>query len=436
MSKQAFIKAMGHVDDHILEQYIAEEDRLSARKPLWKRTWVHLTAAAACLTLIVTGFLLFGQKDSGLSITMDELLEMIPHLEGVGTSFYSTITVSDVDELNLRPVPEQDTISAYKNNRTFIPLDEVAFSQYADAVLTRLADSLGAKVPEYTIENSTNRMSEICEKDGFEFDPYIWSVLRGHCELDDMETTFNQGISCYEFSLNFDIRNEDATPFFWNEKALQVDLRQSDEEILNAMEDLKEKLFSVFDVTFSDVLIRRDRDTIRIYYYNAEDEVNTPMADLPHPRPFSNYIYMVFHHLEDSDDPLLPCSLIYYRKSLIDPDDIYTKFEVPMRTLDEAEELLYKGYVFGGYGCPLCMEEQDPIDFEGYDLVGLEYMYSIDSTVYMNNWMPKNAIPFYVFYKEISSGEGVTKYAYTYVPAIEIEGLDEYFEKKFSHHNS
>ena len=102
-------------------------------------------------------------------------------------------------------------------------------------------------------------------------------------------------------------------------------------------------------------------------------------------------------------------------------------------SLSEAEALLYKGYVFGGHTCPLCMREQDKVDFEGYDFVGLAYVFEYSQP----DGPPAMGIPFYTFYKEIgASPNGNTVYAQTYVPAIEVYGYEEYFESQAEEHQS
>ena len=91
-------------------------------------------------------------------------------------------------------------------------------------------------------------------------------------------------------------------------------------------------------------------------------------------------------------------------------------------TLKPEEAITYfesKGYVIGGYACPLCTAFQEKIDFEEYDFVCVRYRICKDAV-----------IPFYNFYKRI---EGDT-YALTSVPAIEIEGYAEHFEKVQSNH--
>jgi hypothetical protein len=102
-------------------------------------------------------------------------------------------------------------------------------------------------------------------------------------------------------------------------------------------------------------------------------------------------------------------------------------------SLEEAEALLYNGYVFGGHSCPLCMAEQEKVDFEGYDFVSMEYLfryyYNADREV------PSTGIPFYAFYKKIGTApNGNLIYAKTYVPAIPVSGYTEYFEKQKENH--
>lgn len=99
------------------------------------------------------------------------------------------------------------------------------------------------------------------------------------------------------------------------------------------------------------------------------------------------------------------------------------------RDCEEAERLLYSGYVFGGHTCPFCMAEQKKVDFHGYDFVGLEYIFSMDDR------KGTEAVPFYAFYKKIgTAGNGNLIYARTYVPAFAVSGYREYFEKQKEAH--
>lgn len=95
-------------------------------------------------------------------------------------------------------------------------------------------------------------------------------------------------------------------------------------------------------------------------------------------------------------------------------------------SLEEAEIMLENGYVFGGHTCPLCMAEQDSIDFSDYDLVGIEYVERLGDDGRTTNEL----FPFYAFYKKVKEGS----YARTYVPAFRVSGLEEYFESRKNIH--
>jgi hypothetical protein len=106
----------------------------------------------------------------------------------------------------------------------------------------------------------------------------------------------------------------------------------------------------------------------------------------------------------------------------------YTVSQVlPTVSLSRAEELLAKGYVFGNHVCELCMANQDKIDFESYDYVGLTY----HTSGYLLSDTVKEAVPFYAFYKKLEDTEnGLTRYAVTYVPAVHVVGYESYFKNQ------
>ena len=109
--------------------------------------------------------------------------------------------------------------------------------------------------------------------------------------------------------------------------------------------------------------------------------------------------------------------------------DYYTvDAKTKMLTLEEAEELLEKGYVFGGHSCPLCMAAQPEVDFCEYSCVTVEYV----SNYYEEIW-----IPFYAFYKYIGKNQyGIDTYAKTYVPAVQVSGYEEYFVSQKDNHRN
>jgi len=81
------------------------------------------------------------------------------------------------------------------------------------------------------------------------------------------------------------------------------------------------------------------------------------------------------------------------------------------------------------------MANQEKVSFDDYDYVSFEYVREYPSSENGNE--SRAFIPFYAFYKEIGMADNGNKlFAKTYVPAIEIDGYEEYFESQAeTHHN-
>ena len=85
--------------------------------------------------------------------------------------------------------------------------------------------------------------------------------------------------------------------------------------------------------------------------------------------------------------------------------------------------MLEKGYVFAP-GCEACISMQPGVDFSDYDYVSFEYLQDAEAG---SNWV----LPFYAFYKKIKDNpNGTVTYAKTYVCAMEVPGLEAYFNSQ------
>jgi hypothetical protein len=92
----------------------------------------------------------------------------------------------------------------------------------------------------------------------------------------------------------------------------------------------------------------------------------------------------------------------------------------------EAAELLKKGYVFNGNRCSVCAKNQ--ADFSIYDRVMLIY-----ETIYYADY--GMAMPFYAFYKQMEGANGNPGSLVAFVPAFEVEGIEEYFAQRAAEHD-
>jgi hypothetical protein len=432
MSKKNFMIAMGQIDDQILDRYLQEDERLSAPIPFAKRPWVRIAALAACLVLIVTGIFLLlpsttNEPTISMTVTIEDVLSVIPMMESVPTTSYSQITLPYGKYPDYLPLVQQDTLPVYKNNRIHIPLSESAFSRFAFKTLNGFAAAFGTDPPQYTITDKTQKLHEMCQEYNLPFDLFTYAYLKGDVTLGDILVILDQSGSMYNLYLgNLKDQSFDGKP-------LTINPNLGDDQIIASLESVKQRLFEIFGESYPDILISRRDSIISVYYYNANDPVNTWILERSQiNRPIINCIALNYHL--EADQTISSLS-IDYRKSLVSSEKIYSTIDLPMRSLEDAEEWLNKGYVFGGYGCPLCMAEQTPVDFEDYDFVGIQYLHDY---IYMQGGAThiRMAIPFYVFYKVIETTDTTTTYAYTYVPAVEIEGMEEYFAKKYSHHDS
>lgn len=343
--------------------------------------------------------------------------------DSLGTSSYTKIYVPDERYLRVTEIPEDEYISVYKRNTDGKPLDTKEFTAFADQMLDSVSSALGITRLGYTVN----------QREAFSYSStYLEAVFNA---AEEREIGYNFLLSQYGMYNTFHLYGNSSSDgqISLNGVPVKIDQSKTDDEIIASLGDIKTQLFSVFGVTFEDVKIIRRYDSysehgatsLSVYFYNAADE---PLNE--YIGPVSDYICLYFDNISNwsgdvvSDTVLSNVDIDYFQYRT---DDTYTVSQnVRMISLEEAEWLLYNGYVFGGHSCPICMSMQSEVDFEGYDLVGLAYVFGYDS---------HEGIPFYTFYKKIGTApNGNSIYAMTYVPAVEVNGYKEYFEKQQEQH--
>ena len=321
--------------------------------------------------------------------------------EDMPTNAYVKIYVPSDDELKYyyTSVPSGNTVGVYNLKTTDIQMN--MYDWPAVKYLEKICDGLGVSYPDY---DNNNR--------------YFISF-----------TNYD-----YVYFLSFTQR--------WNRESLEqkivfdgvditVDQRLSDEQIKAALKPIKDKLCKTFDVDLPDICIKRNYDSysehgckyLNIYFYNAENnKVDFDVCRC------SDYISLEFDNASNFggdivSDGVLQVVTVRFAHYNCEPEAICEKnCDAELITLEEAEELLHKGYCFGGHICPLCMASQDKVSFEDYDKVGLVYF---------------EGMPFYAFFKNLQykSTNGNITYARTLVPAVEVSGYEEYFEAQEAFHN-
>ena len=323
------------------------------------------------------------------------------------TNAYVEVFVPNEQYLHITSIPSEEYLTIYEIRKPKKAINEKEFDDFMSYIFPKLCAEMNIDMPAYEIKKT-------------EDDIFTLRTLEG--------MSFSQNFQSNQFRLSH-LRDSDFV--------IEIDQRKTDTEIIRDIEPVKEKLFYIFGVEFSNIKIIREYDEyttaavrdIFVYFYNSDDH---PLNDLSD-RPITDYIELHFDNMVNymgdyvSEDILSDPSIVY-KKFRNDPYKTYTPTKkLKMISLEKAEELLYKGYVFGGHSCSLCMAEQTPVDFDGYDYVGFEYVRGGGSTI--------EVIPFYTFYKYIGDAPNGNKtYAKTYVPAIEVSGYEEYFESQTKYH--
>ena len=275
---------------------------------------------------------------------------------GGTTKAYREIFVPDEKYLNIDPLPDCEYIEIFKviRNKKDVSISE--FEVFTDSFLAKLVNALseGADVPPYNIREFSDHMTFSVDVNGY------------HIYVTQSETYSSADV------LGYDI-------IYLNGNLIQVDQRLSDDEILESLQPIKNDLFEIFGVEYDEARVSRTYDdehsdvetgllSLKVRFYKSNE-----YGDM------TEYIELYFLNTTGypgvipSEDYLKYCNIDVYKSRVEKEREIIA--EAKMLSLEEAEQLLYNGYVFGGHSCSICMSKQDEISFEGYDYVDLEYVY-------------------------------------------------------------
>lgn len=335
--------------------------------------------------------------------------------ESSGTKSYDKIYVPDIKYLYINPIPLSEYITYYYNKSTYDnPPSEKEARAYLDSFLPKLANAFQISTPQYTLEHESYM-------DDGEYSAYI----RLHDENDYSMFFYHR-----EFFNKINLSPNNVTKkekLMIDGQNVTIDHTKTDQEIIESLSWVKQRLFGIFGVSFDDAKIIRDYGETYGYVYVYFYKPNDIISETDEYAPSTNYIKiefsgnMVENTLLDGND--VDCNISRATKVARVEGNTFK-----LMPLEKAEEYLYKDYVFGEPSCPLCLKDQEAVDFEGYDYVGINFKYS-----------PKlrSMFPCYTFYKKIGTTEtGRMIFAKTHVPAIEVEGYEEYFENQHANHNN
>ena len=452
LTRDELIDAIGAIDADLVEDFVRTDERLKKKKGRRISPLMRAVALAACFALILASVPIMARlwregptpeppmpeeptpkppKEVPVFenplYTATELAELLAGDElkdnAVATNAYTTEEVPSAEYLRIFPVSAEDYVTLYESHTYKQSLDQGEFSSFADRIAPKLSDALGTAFPSYSIDRD----------EGADGSPYL--LIRQETDQYRISLTHRETWNSVSIFSKVHTIDLDGAP-------VQVDQRMSDEDILESLTDIKEKLFDIFGVRFADAMVSREYDSysehgvtwLAVYFYNQEDD---PLHAYSY-SPRSSYIALEFDNFMNyrddvvSDTILSDVDIRYVQMREGDRSQFEPMSKAKRISLADAEALLYNGYVIGGHVCPLCMAMQTPVEFSGYDFVGFTYRTGYDKendrTV---------AIPFYTFYKRIGTGKnGNAIYAKTNVPAIEVTGFEEYVESQRKDHKT
>lgn len=451
MTRETFAEAITQLDGELLERYFAIKADLNKPKKAIGRAWVKWAAAAACFALMTGGVLTlpgwreeaplestasdhseYSRPDGPTEIptweepryTALEIADLFAVKDNLGTNQYQRIYVPDSKDLSFVAPGGEDYLGVYRYTQKGLPLDENELREFLDSVLPPLTESLNITLPPYEILESERYGGRERVYEYLEFGKHSRYSLK----FVQSEAYISVGLS--------DFRGHQG--IILDGETIQADQRLTDEEILDSLQSVKNKLFRIFGVSFTKEKVVRSYssyseygvENLLVYFYNETGHPLERYGEI-----LSDYILIRFDNFANYEgdivsDGVLTVASVGYRKYRTPLAESYELIaNAGLISLKEAEELLFNGYAFGGHYCPLCMDAQEEVSFEGYEFMGMEYYFGEEDDG------SALVIPFYTFYKEIGTSQNGNKvYAKTYVSAMPLLGYDEYLESQKTDH--
>ncbi len=411
--KQLFDK-MNQIGDDLIEEAVntlpLEEN--AGRSHI---IWIKRLAAAACIVLFLGCVTLYfiGNKAAAplpgnTPITASDILSQSKGLAGgTGTKAYFTMAAGELSDLMHSPIKDNTAVSALKVYQT-VPVDhpEAFFKDKVNKIIKNVKDNFDTPLSQ---END--------QANQFDYYYYNTDLVSENYKI-NVETSDSYGVT-------------ETTYRIWNPtppiqqlelfgEKITITPGESDESIENKLTRALDFANKVFGTNCKFQYITRDLG----YYDEGHISVGVEAfenSDHMDQAMYNRYLGSIhFLFMDDGNTEELPLIGIYYTEYEL--KDAFSE-DTRLLSVKEAEYYLDHGYIFAGHVCPVCMSRNAEVDFSDYDDVEI---------VYRRDIFGKYVIPFYAFYK--TTGEHM--FAVAYVPAVEVDGLKEYFVSQEAWHNN
>ena len=372
------------------------------------------------LSIFFVIYLFFG--NSSPSLFRAEELSTFFHAENQMISpIFSTVYSPKTQFLKLSDYHPTDTINVYQilNARKEIDVDELKL--FLDLPIHQICDRIHVKPPEYEIKRTTSKLGDSFEVYFKEDGEYLFSAY---------QNGFVNQLTFSKINVN--------SPILINNQAIAIDQTNSNDEIADSLDWLKSEFSQAFGVNFSDYKVTRDfgisnqngAEWIRVHFYNkSEHELN-----LTQDVPISDHITVTFdnypnHSSDLVSNTVLSVASVSFTKTRVDLTENWQIYKTEsLLDLNQANELIKKGFCFGGHICKNCVSKEELKKWLQYDAYEIEY---ISGQIEQKTLL----VPFYVFYRNVSTfGSDMNSYMKFYVPAISVSECKEYFREQEAYH--
>ena len=379
--------------------------------------WIKRLAAVACIVLFLSCVTLYciGNKASAPlpgnnPITASDILSQSKGLvaSGTGTKAYFTMVAGELSDLMYSPIKNNTEVSALKVYQSVqVEHPETFFKDKVNKIITNVK------------ENFDTLLSQENDDQAHQFDYYYYNVdLVSEKYKINVETMDAHGVTETTYRIWNPTPPIQQLELFGDKITITPD--ESDESIENKLTPVLDFANKVFGTNCEFQYITRDLGyydegdmTIKVEAFENSDNMNQSM--------YNRYLGSIrFLFMDNGNTAELTLIGIYYTEYEL--QDAFSE-DTRLLSVKEAEYYLEHGYIFAGHVCSVCMSRNAEVDFSDYDDVEI---------VYRRDIFGKYVIPFYAFYK--TTGEHM--FAVAYVPAVEVDGLKEYFVSQEAWHNN
>ena len=414
MTGKQLFDEMNQLGDDLIEE-------ASMTLPLEENTdrsrtfWIKWLAAAACIVLLLCSATMYvigikapAPSPGNTQITASDILSQSKGLAGgTGTKAYFTMAAGVLSDLMHSPLKDNSEVPALKVYQTVqVEHPEVFFQDKVNKIIKNVKDNFDTPLSQ---ENAQ----------AHQFDYYYYNVdlISDNYKI-NVETSDSYGVT----ETNYRIWNPTPPiqPLQLFGDKITITPNESDESIENKLKQALDFANTVFGINCEFQYITRDLG----YYDEGHMSVGVEAfenSDTMDQAMYNRYLGSIhFLFMDDGNTEELPLIGIYYTEYEL--KDAFSE-DTRLLSVKEAEYYLEHGYIFAGHVCPVCMSRNAEVDFSDYDDI---------EVVYRRDIFGKYVIPFYAFYK--TTGEHM--FAVAYVPAVEVDGLKEYFESQEAWHNN